>query len=334
MTDAARFEDILNRLPHGVLVVDRDLVVEYVNPEALRLLGDENGLEIGKPFGLHADGLTFRPLAESLFTADPDVGGHLVVSGRKTLCIQGFPAMNAGRAILTVEDVTDRERLRRAERHFVENAAHELRTPLAAIISVIEALESGAKDTPAVRDRFLLHLLAHSDRLRRLATSLLMLARIQTGQQAPNIELLRVQPLLRQVADDLDASPGVEVSVRASAEIATLADRDLLHRTLSNIAENAAKYTSEGEIAFEARANGDKVELDIRDTGSGMSRTDLEHALDRFYRARGRGRDGFGLGLAIAEEAVLAQGGTLTLDSTLGVGTRARIELPSARLMS
>ncbi len=334
MTDAAPFEEILNRLPHGVLVVDRELVVEYVNPEAVRLLGDENGLGAGKPFGLQLDGLAFRPLVESLFTADPDADGHLVVRDHKTLCIQGLPAMNAGSAILTVEDVTERERMRRAERLFVENAAHELRTPLAAIISVIEALESGAKNTPAVRDRFLAHLLAHSERLRRLATSLLILARIQTGQQSPSIELVRVEPLLTQVAEDLDAPPAVEVAVRAPAEIATLADRELLHRTLSNIAENAAKYTSEGVIAFEARTNGSRVEIDVRDTGCGMSRTDLAHAFDRFYRARGRGRDGYGLGLSIAEEAVHALGGTLTLESTPGVGTRARIELPSARLVS
>jgi two-component system, OmpR family, phosphate regulon sensor histidine kinase PhoR len=327
-----KFEQILNRLPHGVIVLNRELVVEFVNPEALRLLG-ENSLEPGDPLPELLTGPPLRPLIEGLFTTEPDLDGYLVDRKERTLCIRGLPATHVDSAIISVEDVTDRERGRQSEKRFVENAAHELRTPLAAIISVIDVLEGGAKETPVVRDRFLAHLRAHSERLTRLATSLLILARIQTGQRAPHVEVVRVHPLLTQIAADVDAAPGVETVVRSPANLAALADEELLHRALANITANAAKYTSAGQIAFEARQRGDRMEIEIRDTGRGMTRAEREHAFDRFYRAA-TGGDGFGLGLAIAEEAIAALGGTLTLESTPGVGTKVLIDLPSAELLS
>jgi signal transduction histidine kinase len=328
-----KFEQILNRLPHGVLVLNRELVVEFVNPEARRLLGSESTLEPGDPLPELLTALPLRPLIERLFTSEPEKDGHLVDREERTLCIRGLPAMHVGSAILSIEDVTDRERQRQTEKHFIENAAHELRTPLAAIISVIDVLEGGAKHNPVVRDRFLAHLREHSERLRRLATSLLILARIQTGHEAPNVELVHVHRLLTQTTEELDTAPGVETSVRSPANLAALADEALLHTALLNIAENAAKYTSSGRIEFEARQRGSRTEIEVRDTGRGMSRDEREHAFDRFYRAE-RGGEGFGLGLAIAEEAVGALGGTLTLDSSARAGTRVLIELPGAELLS
>jgi two-component system phosphate regulon sensor histidine kinase PhoR len=332
-SDDRKFEQILNRLPHGVIVVNRELAIEFANPEARRLLGSEKTLERGDPLPDFFTGPPLRGLIEGLFTTEPGTDGHLVERKERTLCVRGLRPTRVDSAILSIEDVTDRERRREAEKHFVENAAHELRTPLAAIISVIDVLEGGAKDTPVVRDRFLGHLREHSERLRRLATSLLILARIQTGQRAPHVELVQVRPLLTQIAEDLDTASGVETFVRSPSNLATLADEELLHTALTNIAENAAKYTSAGRIAFEARRRGDRMEIEVRDTGRGMSPEERDHAFDRFYRA-GNGGEGYGLGLAIAEEAIAALDGTLSLDSTPGVGTKVLIELPSAELVS
>jgi signal transduction histidine kinase len=227
--------------------------------------------------------------------------------------------------------VTDLERTRRSEHHFVENAAHELRTPLTAIVSVVDVLDRGAKDVPEVRDRFLAHIRAHSERLSRLATSLLILARIQTGQEQPRLELVPVEPLLNEVAAGLHTAEDVTVDVVAADDVAALADRDLLFEALENVGGNATKHTQKGEIVFEARDLGASVEIEVRDTGSGMEREDAAHAFDRFYR--GRNGDGFGLGLAIADEAIRALGGTITLDSHPNVGTRVRVRLPRARLV-
>jgi len=322
-------ERVLTQLPQGVVLVDSNLVIDYANPAAERLLG------VGAPGDPLPDpwpDFSLRELAANLFRTDPPTRGTLVESDHRFFWVEGLPPSTAETAILIVDDVTERERARRSEREFVENAAHELRTPLAAIVSVMDVLEGGAKDIPEARDRFLKHIRVHSERLSRLARSLLVLARLQTGAEQPRLTVVPVGPLLEEIAGRLDPARGVEVSVLSSAETGALADRDLLHRALANVAENSTKHTQKGEIVLEARGNGTTTEIEIRDTGLGMTDEEQARAFQRFYRSS-NGTDGFGLGLAIAQEAVLAIGGTIELESKAGVGTRVRVALPSAKII-
>jgi len=322
-------ERVLTQLPQGVVLVDSNLVIDYANPAAERLLG------VGAPGDPLPDpwpDFSLRELAANLFRTDPPTRGTLVESDHRFFWVEGLPPSTAETAILIVDDVTERERARRSEREFVENAAHELRTPLAAIVSVMDVLEGGAKDIPEARDRFLKHIRVHSERLSRLARSLLVLARLQTGAEQPRLTVVPVGPLLEEIAGRLDPARGVEVSVLSSAETGALADRDLLHRALANVAENSTKHTQKGEIVLEARGNGTTTEIEIRDTGLGMTDEEQARAFQRFYRSS-NGTDGFGLGLAIAQEAVLAIGGTIELESKAGVGTRVRVALPSAKIL-
>jgi signal transduction histidine kinase len=322
-------ERVLMQLPQGVVLVDSNLVIDYVNPAAERLLGAGSP---GDPLPDPWPDFSLRNLAASLYGPDPPSGGTFVETGHSFFWVEGLPPSTGESAILIVEDVTERERARRSEREFVENAAHELRTPLAAIVSVMDVLESGAKDIPEARDRFLKHIRVHSERLSRLARSLLVLARLQTGAEQPRLTVVPVRPLLEEIAGRLNPADRVEISVRASAEIGTLADRELLHRALSNVAENSAKHTQTGEIVLDARQNGTSTEIEIRDTGPGMTDEERARAFQRFFRSS-NGTDGFGLGLSIAEEAVQAMDGTIELESQEGVGTRVRVALPSARIL-
>ena len=322
-------ERALMRLPQGVVLVDSTLLVDYANPAAERLLG------VGSPGGPLPDPwpeFSLRDLAASLFRPEPPSGGTLVETDHHFFWVEGVPPGTAETAIVIVDDVTERERARQSEREFVENAAHELRTPLAAIVSVMDVLDSGAKDVPETRDRFLKHIRVQSERLSRLATSLLVLARLQTGVEQPRLTVVPVLPLLEEIAGRLDPAEGVEVSVRGSELTGALADRDLLHRAVANVAENSAKHTKTGEIVLEAVANGTTIQIEIRDTGPGMSEEEQERAFHRFYRSS-NGTDGFGLGLAIAEEAVLGLGGTIELESEPGSGTRVCVVVPSAKII-
>jgi len=323
-------ERALMRLPQGVVLVDSTLLVDYANPAAERLLG------VGSPGGPLPDPwpeFSLRDLAASLFGPEPPSGGTLVETDHHFFWVEGVPPGTAETAIVIVDDVTERERARQSEREFVENAAHELRTPLAAIVSVMDVLDSGAKDIPETRDRFLKHIRVQSERLSRLATSLLVLARLQTGVEQPRLTVVPVLPLLEEIAGRLDPAEGVEVSVRGSERTGALADRDLLHRAVANVAENSAKHTKTGEIVLEAVPNGTTIQIEIRDTGPGMSEEEQERAFHRFYRSS-NGTDGFGLGLAIAEEAVLGLGGTIELESEPGSGTRVCVVVPSAKIIS
>jgi len=324
-------ERVLMRLPQGVVLVDSKLLIDYANPAAERLLGV--GLP-GDPLPDLWPDFSLRDLAASLFGPNPPAGGTLVETDHRFFWVEGVPASTGETAILIVDDVTERERARQSEREFVENAAHELRTPLAAIVSVMDVLESGAKDVPEARDRFLKHIRVHSEKLSRLARSLLVLARLQTGVEQPRLSVVPIRPLLEEIAGRLDPARDVEVSVRSSEQTGAIADRDLLHRALANVAENSAKHTLTGEIVLEARENGTTTEIEIRDTGPGMTDEEQARAFHRFYRSSNGSNDGFGLGLAIAEEAVRAIEGTIELESEPGAGTQVRVVVPSAKIIS
>jgi signal transduction histidine kinase len=323
---------LLGRLPLGVVSLDRNLRVEYLNPAARVFLGSTRvGALLPEPWPR----LSLRKFASRLFSNAPPVRQLAETPTGRLLELDGIQGRRGETALLLIQDVTARERQRRVEREFVTNAAHELRTPIAAIASTLDVLQGGAKEVPADRDRFLEHLQRESDRLGRLVAALLLLARIQNGQQLPALDLVEVRPLLDDVGADLQPRGGVRVKVDCASGVGMLADGDLLRQAVWNVASNAATHTAKGEILLLGRDLGRMSEIEIRDTGPGMAEAERSQAFDRFYRARSfAGAGGFGLGLPIAREITQALGGSLSLDSELDVGTRVRVHLPSARLVA
>jgi len=214
-----------------------------------------------------------------------------------------------------------------AEREFVTNAAHELQSPLTAIVSAIEVLQAGAKDTPE-RDVFLDHIERASARLARLARALLVLARAQTGAEAPRTELVSLESLLQDVASRLKPIEGVQVTVSCPSEAAAITNRDLIEQAVLNVAENAAKYTARGRIELAAEVSNGRAEIRVSDTGRGIPAAEQSRVFERFYRGQGTGGGGSGLGLAIARAATEAAGGEVELESTLGKATLVRFRLP------
>jgi signal transduction histidine kinase len=232
-------------------------------------------------------------------------------------------------ALLVVADVSARERRRRADREFVDNAAHELRAPLAVITSSIERLQAGARDVPEKRDRFLDHIQRESARLNRLTDSLLGLARVQSYEEDPRFEQIALRELLEEVIGGLQVHRGVELALECPADLIAMTSRDLLEHAVSNVATNAARYTECGGILIRAFAEDELVMLEVNDTGAGISPQELEQVFRRFYRgARARAAPGSGLGLAIAKAAVEALGGRIDIESSIGVGTTVCVRLP------
>jgi PAS domain S-box-containing protein len=231
-------------------------------------------------------------------------------------------------AVLVLEDVTERDRRERAERDFVTNAAHELQTPIAAITSGIQVLQSGAKEHAADRDRFLAHIEAACARLDRLTRALLVLARAQAGHEHPAAEVVEIEPLLRAVSAALP--PHAQIELQCPRHLAVIANRVLLEQALVNLGSNAVKYTT-GRVLLSAAREDGRVRLEVRDQGAGIDPEERERVFDRVYR--GTLGDGFGLGLAIVAEAVRAINGELQLDST-DEGTGVSIKLPAANIVS
>jgi signal transduction histidine kinase len=222
----------------------------------------------------------------------------------------------------------ERERRDRLEREFVANAAHELRTPLAAIITSVDALNRGAKDDPLTRERFLGHLQRQSQRLARLSDSLLLLAQAESLHRPERVRFA-VRPLLEDVAAELQLPEGVTAHVTAPSTLEVLAHRGLVERIVANLLDNAVKHTAAGRIELRSRATPAGVLIEVRDTGSGISEETRQRSFDRFYRGQARSSDGFGLGLSIAMQAAAALDAEIEITPRRGGGTVARLVLPT-----
>ena len=241
-----RLRMLLERLHEGVVTVDADLVVQFANAEARRLLGGRltEGDALPDPWV----GFPLRDFALGLFDPNASLAqAHVTPDEERALTLVGIPAQPEGDTVLIVlDDLTEQERRELAEREFVSNAAHELRTPLTTIIGAVEVLQAGAKDDPVERDRFLGHIEREAARLARLARALLTLARAHAGQERPRSEPIALRPLLQEVADDLRPTAGVAVGIECPPELQAVVNRDLLEQVLRNLAENAAKHTQAG----------------------------------------------------------------------------------------
>ena len=325
-----RLERLLARLREGVVALDRDLRVEFANEAAHRLF-DATPLEAGQPLREPWPEFSLREFAAPLFGDDASAAQARVSVGDDTFALAGIPAEGSEFAIVVVADVSQEERRERAEREFVANAAHELRTPLQTILGAVEALESGAKEDAADRDRFLAHIGREGRRLARLTRALLVLARAQTREEAIRPGAVELRPLLERIAETLRPQAGVEVEVACAAGVTAMTEADLAEQVVANLAANAAKYTGAGRIVMSGAARDGTAVVEVRDTGTGIPREKQERIFDRFYRGDGRTPDGFGLGLAIAREGVRVLGGRIESDSRPGEGTLARVTLPAVR---
>jgi PAS domain S-box-containing protein len=340
----ALVEAVLEQNPLGIAIVDESEQVVLANTEAKRMLG-----VAGPPFeakGYRLDGSAYAdgewPVLRSLRAGEVVMGerGRIVrPDGEQAIVeINSGPIRDGERVIAAVSvfrDVTLAEQHAQAEREFVSNAAHELRTPLAAIIGAVEVLQAGAKHEPEERERFLAHVEQQCRRLGRLTDALLTLARVETHAEPPRLEIIELRPLLEEVAQTMHGAPRVSVEVDCPEEIAVVASPELLEEALLNLASNAVKYTSRGTVTLSAvELQPGFVEVAVRDTGRGMSKRETERAAERFYRGDEGAKDGFGLGLAIVAAAARAMGSEVRIESASGRGTTVRMTLRAGRLVT
>jgi len=339
----ALLEALLEQNPVGIAIVDETEQVVLANAEAARMLGGA-----GAPSeveGYRLDGSPYDgdwPALRSLRSGELVFGERARIvraDGEQAVVeINSGPIRDgAGRTVAAVSvfrDVTLAEQREQAEREFVSNAAHELRTPLAAIIGAVEVLQAGAKDDPAERDRFLAHVERQCRRLERLTAALLTLARVQTQDEAPRLEIVQLCPLFQEVADSLHPAPRVSVQVDCGDDVAVFANRALLEEAVVNLAVNALKYTLRGTITLGAtEPEPGFVDVEVRDTGRGMTAADRKRAVERFYRGDDDASGGFGLGLAIVAAAAEAMGSQLEIESAPRKGTTVRLRLRAARVL-
>src|SRR4051794_11477464 len=259
-----RLESLLDRLDDGVLLVDRDRGIEYANGRARELLGVDGRLD---DVGDAATARALDALVGDLF-GTRQTGRTRLELGDRALIVSGIPpAADGDAAIVVVVDESERERNQRVQREFATNAAHELRTPLASIVTAVEMLRTGAKDDPDALDEFLDMIARESDRLTRLTRALLVLARAEAHEEQPRLTPVEVAPLLEQVAAALPRPPGVDVGVDCPPALAIAGDADLLEQAVTSLASNAVRYTPTGSVTMRGRRENGHVVIEVADTG-------------------------------------------------------------------
>lgn len=220
-----------------------------------------------------------------------------------------------------------------AQQRFVADASHELRTPLTAVRGNLELLKTRGDEIPAEERRALVEAAsAEAERMARLVSDLLALARADAGQKLSHkpVELDRVLLDVFQQARGL--ARAVKLSLRELDQLAVLGDVDQLKQLLLALVDNALKYTpAGGTVSLGLRREGPEAVIEVRDTGIGIAPADLPHVFERFYRAdKARSRDagGTGLGLAIARWIAQEHGGAIAVASQAGQGSTFTVRLP------
>ncbi|WP_051801086.1 sensor histidine kinase [Streptomyces sp. NRRL F-525] len=226
-----------------------------------------------------------------------------------------------------------RERMEGQRKAMVSDVAHELRTPLSTIRSWLEAVQDGI----ATSDQALVDsLLEEALLLQHIVDDLQDLAEADAGQLRIHPEPLFVRDLLDHVATahlGRAETAGVTLTTRTDGDPDLSGDPVRLRQVIGNLVSNAIRHTPPGgTVTLRARRTADHVTIEVADTGTGIPAEDLPRVFDRFWRAeksRSRRTGGSGLGLAIVRRLTEAHGGTVTVTSTVGVGTVFTVRLPA-----
>ena len=325
-------ETLLNSMQEAVIAVAQDERVLWANQRMERLL--PSGIRLGSPLVQSVrDPEILTSVQSALSTRDVTMARAAKISSGRIFDVTAAP-MPGGGAVAVLHDQTEIERVEKTRRDFIANVSHELRTPLTSIQGYAETLlESGS--LPVNLREFVEVIRKNAMRMARLTEDLLVLARVESGEQNFNFQLAMPSELLEdalQTFHELAASRGVDLSLMNTASSAVLVDRDAIHQVLSNLIDNALKYGDQGgKILLGACESEDGVQFYVRDFGSGIPSEHLPRLFERFYRvdkARSRESGGTGLGLAIAKHVVRAHSGTIRAESELNHGSTFYFILP------
>ncbi|HEU4594810.1 MAG TPA: ATP-binding protein [Pyrinomonadaceae bacterium] len=342
----------MESIREGVLVIDGGTRVLASNHAARALFGEGEGVRAARGARRLSE-LTREPSIHAAFTAALERGERAEVkvelgaSERRVFDLHVAPLKpKAGAAARTPTeargavgvffDITRLERLERVRQEFLSNVSHELRTPLTAILTFVETLEGGAIDDPEHNRRFLSIIRRNSERMHNLINDILELSAIEAGTVEVEPAQVRLSALVNECLTALAARAaecGVVLRNEVDAGVSVRADARRLEQMLTNLLDNAIKFSAEGgevRVSHERAAGRDRIH--VSDAGEGIAPEHVARIFERFYRvdrARSRALGGTGLGLAIVKHLARAHGGEANVRSAPGEGSVFTVELPA-----
>jgi two-component system phosphate regulon sensor histidine kinase PhoR len=334
--ELTRREAVLASMTEAVLAVDSQLNVTFCNHSFQQAVGDHGSAQGIPLIRMVRDPDLFRVLKQVVDTGDA-VRQRVQLSGKSFEVNAALLANSTSRgAIAILHDVSPEEHLERIKRDFIANVSHEFRTPLATIRGYAETLLDGGLDDRKNRRKFVEIIQANGIRLNNIAADLLTLSDLEAGRPEPEPGPIPVSDAVTSAMRAVEPAArlrGIALRVGEVPDAVILGYGIRFEQAVLNLLDNAVKFNREnGEVGVEVvRKREGRVEVCIWDTGIGIPALDLTRIFERFYRvdkARSRQVGGTGLGLSIVKHAIEQMNGTITVESTLGQGSRFTITLP------
>lgn len=320
----AILEQALLEVRQGIVVISADEAIAFTNPASDQLIRPGPTLSRLAPHSLQS---LVRKAREQGATFEHE----LEIGHPARIVVATASPLNDQRVLLVLNDVTEIRRVEAVRRDFVAAASHELKTPIAAVLASVEALQLALERDSAAAESFATQIETSARQLGRLVSDLLDLSRLEgqpTSQDEVRLDEL-VKEELASMSDRAQAG-GIELASQ-TVPVGVSGSRSDLGLALRNLLDNAVRHTPRGgKVQVEVAADGQRVTLDVIDTGEGISSRDLPRVFERFYRvdsARARATGGTGLGLAIVRHVVESHGGTIGASSVLGEGSTFSIRL-------
>ena len=344
-SERQRLDSVLRHMSDGVIATDRRGRIVIMNTAALDILNLKSEKVIGIPL------LSILPLEEKvtfreLLETQHERLIHLEEDGEDSIVQCEFSVIQRESGFISglvcvLTDVTEQQKIDRERRNFVSNVSHELRTPLTSIKSYTEALVDGAWENKEIAPGFLKVIETETDRMMRMITDLLNLSRMDQNRLALEKEFINMNELVVHIVSRfemvLQSEPYRDKNYRILTDITQRdlwveLDQDKITQVLDNIINNAIKYSPDGgRIIVRLMETHTDIIVSVSDEGLGISRKDIPHLFDRFYRvdkARSRAMGGSGLGLAIAQEVIQLHGGKIWVNSIENKGSTFFVSLP------
>lgn len=334
--ERSRLSVILKSMPDALLIVDSRGSISLASSSAREFFGDIT--IIGAPFVDVVRNHEFTDLVEQVRST--------LSSGSTTFRIE-FPEEKYLQArvsplfygdqvlsgfVAVFHDITQIEKLEQVRKDFVANVSHELKTPITAIKGFADTLLEGALDDKEHAVGFIRTIKSNSERINSLVDDLMTISKIELGVIGVEKTLVPVNDIFRSVMDlfsERALSKKLSLTAINTAEIAEIsADKNRVIQILTNLVDNAIKFTETGGVVFGLAREQERPVLFVEDTGIGVAAKHLDRLGERFYRvdpARSRKMGGTGLGLAIVKHLVRAHGWTMQLESVHGKGTKIKI---------
>jgi len=334
MTKSELLQRAVESAPIGVLVVDAERAVPVSNLRVAEMGLIRDGVLDDRLWAAVQQTLTTGEDAEIDLSAPRGLAGRragLAVHG--TIRVLGDQSTRL--AVVYLNDQSEQVRMEASRRDFVANVSHELKTPVAAMAVLSEALLESTDDPETVR-RFGGKIYDESQRLANMVGELIELSRLQGAERLPDLVAVDVDTVLQEAVSRyrvVAEKARIAINIDNVTELRVRGDEALLVTAIDNLISNAIAYSPEGStVSISRRRVGDTVEIAVTDRGIGIAQADQERVFERFFRvdkARSRATGGTGLGLAIAKHVAANHKGSIRLWSRRGTGSTFTLSIPA-----